>query len=361
MMKQCKGQQCRREAGQVLILVAIVMVMLLGFAAISIDYAHVTVAKDELRRAADAAALAAASQLVHQDFNGARTQAVHFAAANTIGGKNVVLDPSDDVEFGQMQDPGDNPSFVPGATPADSVRVTARCTSGSANGPIPTFFAGVLGQSSVELMQSSVASLPDKRVMFVLDRSGSMDDDTPPWRWGQPQPTPQPITNMLDAAVSFVSRLQVNRDKAGLVAYSTTASLKKSLTFDLASVNTAIRQLYADGWTDIGDGIAIGLNQLNADPSGYLCVKVIVLLSDGNANRPYNETYARQYALDKAQLCTASGVKVFTVSLGTQADQALMQQIAQMTDGAHFHAPTSDQLPATFNAIFDRIPPRLSL
>jgi hypothetical protein len=49
------------------------------------------------------------------------------------------------------------------------------------------------------------------------------------------------------------------------------------------------------------------------------------------------------------------------VSLGTQADQALMQQIAQMTDGAHFHAPTSDQLPATFNAIFDRIPPRLSL
>src|ERR1700733_6201173 len=53
-----------KEAGQTLVLVAVALVSLLGMAALAIDVTTLYVAKSELQRAADAAALAAAKTFV---------------------------------------------------------------------------------------------------------------------------------------------------------------------------------------------------------------------------------------------------------------------------------------------------------
>ena len=372
----------RRESGQVIVIAALTMMVLIGFAALSIDYSYLSVSKDELRRASDAAALAAASQLIHNDYDMARNEAVRFGAANTVAGRNVVIDPGYDVEFGQMQMvPGYPAEFQSGATPIDSVRVTVRYLADNANGALPTFFASVLGKSQVEMTASSVASVPDKRVMFVLDISGSMDDDTqkPPdmtwsdwnnlrydyyafraWKIANPHYV-QPIYAMKEAAVDFVNRLDADEDKIGLVSYESSATTISGMTFDFQLIRNEVMDLYANGCTNVGAGIQKGLESLEADPYAYLGTKVIILLSDGCANRPYNTSYAYTYAIGKAEECAELGVKVFTISLGSGADRTLMAEIADITQAETFHAPRTEDLPAAFNTIFERIPPRLSM
>jgi len=362
-----------KEKGQSLVFVALAMILLLGFAAMSIDFGYLSISKDELRRTADAAALAAASQLIKKNYEAGVEEATHFAQANSVAGTPVVINPDTDVEYGQMrQIPGEDPVFVPGATPFDSVRVTVRRTK-DANGALPTFFAGILGHDQVEMTVSAVASVPDKRVMFVLDVSGSMDDDTvrPPdvswWEFSAWKQDPanweqiEPIHTMKVSAIDFIERLDADEDKIGLVSYSSSATLNCEMTFNFQAVSDAITALVANGYTNIGDGMYEGLQQLEADPYAYLGTKVIVLLSDGNANRPGGSYSGRQHALDMADDCADAGVRVYTISLGDGADRDLMEEIAEKTDAATFHAPTTEDLPLAFNTIFERIPPRLSM
>lgn len=102
------------------------------------------------------------------------------------------------------------------------------------------------------------------------------------------------------------------------------------------------------GWT--GTGAAIG------DAAHYLeygaeardedeVEKVIVLMSDGYANRPSSNGpgYARTMAAYAASL----DVTIYTISLGNDADLNLMQDIARITDGVHFDATGSGKAELT--------------
>jgi uncharacterized membrane protein len=59
----------RSDKGQVLVLVALVMFVLLGFAALGIDAAYMYSVRHELQRSADAGALAGASAFTTGDWN----------------------------------------------------------------------------------------------------------------------------------------------------------------------------------------------------------------------------------------------------------------------------------------------------
>src|SRR5690606_31704654 len=76
--------------------------------------------------------------------------------------------------------------------------------------------------------------------------------------------------------------------------------------------------------------------QNGARPSAQ---KMIVLMTDGQANLPVNEAYGKQYALQEAQQCKQHRIPVVTISLGADADAKLMQQIADITGGVHFNIP----------------------
>ncbi|NQU19958.1 MAG: VWA domain-containing protein, partial [Candidatus Nealsonbacteria bacterium] len=111
-----------------------------------------------------------------------------------------------------------------------------------------------------------------------------------------------------------------------------------------------------DGWT--GTGAAIG------DAAHYLnngtyardeAEKVIVLMSDGHANRPSSDGpgYARTMAAYAARL----EVKIYTISLGNDADLNLMEDIARITDGTHFDATGSGRatLTARLTEAFEKV------
>ena len=223
---------------------------------------------------------------------------------------------------------------------------------------------------SVSLIQlSSAGGSNEVDAMLVLDRSWSMDDDgdgctLPDYDnqtacesaggvWG-----PQPITSAKEAAKTFVDILEDYSDESvthqvGVVSYSDSVTLDEGLTTDYQAVRDAVDDMSANGYTGIGGAInaAAGELQSNGRPDS---VKVIVLLSDGQANicpedygyccsDRYDWCYDKddcegpcaQYAQDQAdEACagTEGGINFFTVALGESADTDLMKYIARFDE-----------------------------
>ena len=77
-------------------------------------------------------------------------------------------------------------------------------------------------------------------------------------------------------------------------------------------------------------------------------------MSDGQANKPNGN--GPGYALDMASYASGLDIKVYTISLGTGADEDLMQQIADNTGGEHFQATgLSGNLSADLTNAFEKI------
>ncbi|MCA9043701.1 MAG: VWA domain-containing protein [Planctomycetaceae bacterium] len=136
-------------------------------------------------------------------------------------------------------------------------------------------------------------------------------------------------------------------DRVGLVAYSypdtSGAILESPLTYDVNAVASIMWQRQAghySPYTNIGAGIRKARLELETN-SRPLSDKVIVMMTDGQANRPTSQSVARQFALDEATLAANAGIKVMCVSLGRGADRNLLDQIAQMTGGVHYNVPPS--------------------
>ena len=93
----------RRRRGNILVLTAMMMILMMALLAFALDWGYAMTVKTELQRAADAAALAAALELVDEDtlrnnmaiagiIANARTQAVGFAASNPVASSNPTVD-----------------------------------------------------------------------------------------------------------------------------------------------------------------------------------------------------------------------------------------------------------------------------
>ena len=178
-------------------------------------------------------------------------------------------------------------------------------------------------------------------VNYLLAKQPAADETPNLWKTSE-----QPITAVKDAVTVFLAYLQEadTNDQVGLTVYTSsegTAKLESSLTADYESIEEISRQRQAGhyhSYTNIGDGIKIAREELanNARPGAF---KLIVLMTDGIANRPNNTTYAKQYALDQAELSANARIPIATISLGANADTNLMDQIAEATSGIHFNVP----------------------
>jgi len=183
------------------------------------------------------------------------------------------------------------------------------------------------------------------------------------------QVSAQPVDSVKDAAVLFLDYLQEVEDiedRVALVVYNSpdqTALLEHSLTTDFDTVQDILTHRQAghyDRYTNIGAGIQYAREELeaNARPGAF---KMIVLLTDGRANRPHD--WADEFALQQAELVAEHGWPILCISLGDAADTDLMQQIADITHGVHFNVPGggtvtdyADQLRNVFRTIADHRP-----
>jgi Ca-activated chloride channel family protein len=167
-------------------------------------------------------------------------------------------------------------------------------------------------------------------------------------------------------AIDFVNKREF--DRISVVAFAGEAFTQCPLTTDHDIVRTFLGSLACgtlDDGTAIGQGLATAINRVKDSET---VSKVIILLTDGVNNAGY---LAPDMA---AQIAKEFGIKVYTIGVGSQGealtpvskdrfgryrydiaqveiDEALLQQIAQVTDGRYFRATSMDELQQIYGII----------
>lgn len=167
---QLIAAHARSRYGNVAVLTAILLVILMFCVAVGVDLGTVMLVKTQLQAASDAAALAAAAHLGSPPSE-IIAEATNYAGLNKqLGGQGAEIKPSD-VEVG-IWDRGPR-RFTP-AGDGNAVRVTTRGTNHG------FFFARVLGAKAFSSAASATACVVPRDIVFVVDLSGSMNEDTEP-------------------------------------------------------------------------------------------------------------------------------------------------------------------------------------
>jgi Flp pilus assembly protein TadG len=187
-----------RRRGNVVVMTALLMVGLVAFLALAVDVGYLYSVRAELQRSADAAAIAAAWELIDKDgaagtqtatslSSAATSKASQFASLNTVGSCSPAL-ASNDVVVGYMANPS-NPNDPLIATPSgllpNAVQVRVQRTSAQ-NGQVPLFFAKALGNEQVALEAQATAALVSTFIGFEAPADGTnlsilpfaLDEDT---------------------------------------------------------------------------------------------------------------------------------------------------------------------------------------
>jgi Flp pilus assembly protein TadG len=227
------GKQLRAKPrkGVIVVLTAVLLVVLLAMVAFSIDIGYIAVVKTQLQAAADSAALAACSTLstaTSADHSPVVAKAQQFAGYHVVGGVPVSLE-SSDVEFGTWD--ATALQFTPASSLSNAVRITARCNDSTGGNGF--FFGRVLGARTFNTTAQSVATGNPRDICFVIDLSGSMNDDSEPcWSTYElnneltPQGYPNTANNMMQDVYTdfgfgtFPGTLQYVGAPAGVTADS---------------------------------------------------------------------------------------------------------------------------------------------
>ena len=153
-----KTQTSRR--GISLIWTALLTVIMIGFVGLACDVGYGLLVAHQLQNAADASALAGALAMTKGE-DEARLAAVNMAGMNMAGGAAVQLSPNEakepegDLVLGRYD--RSTGEFTPGVTAANAVKVVARRTDESLNGPLPMIFGRVFGVETVNVERMAIA------------------------------------------------------------------------------------------------------------------------------------------------------------------------------------------------------------
>lgn len=171
-MKSRLRQVRERRRGAVVILVALMLVVLMAMVSFAIDIGYVANVQTQLQRAADSAALAGAAEMNRSGISAARARAQQIGQLNGSSGAAITI-PDGNVEFGVWDLTAR--TFTPSASGqgGNAVRVTITQTPN-------LFFARAMGFNSTQITGQAIAIATPRDICFVIDLSGSMNDDTDP-------------------------------------------------------------------------------------------------------------------------------------------------------------------------------------
>lgn len=338
--RRLRLRQARDENGQVFVLLAITLVVLLGAAALVIDVGRAYYAQRALQASADAAATAGAMELPDP----AAAAATARAYSGAPGGKN---------EHSKL--------------PPVSASVKTKCVSVAPCAPVnaitvdqtselDTLFAGVLGIDSFTLHAKATACSPCSSrpldIMLILDRTGSMCQD----HWGNSDPSCTDLANAREGLRTFIAYMDPAIHSIGLAVFPPATSVSarcntpSATTYNSTSAAYVVVPLSNDykigndlnqssrlvstincqkggGYTAYAD--AIDKTQAELDARGRPGVqKVIVLFSDGAANTgpsyyPASSPYRRQpcrQGVTSAANAKSRGTLFYTIGYDLNAD-----------------------------------------
>jgi Ca-activated chloride channel family protein len=188
-------------------------------------------------------------------------------------------------------------------------------------------------------------------------------------------------------AIDFVGR-QPSTVQIGVVAFSDSGFAVQRPTNDQAAILAAINRLTPQRGTSLGQGILVSVNAIanetgqtpllantdgNAEgdatptpaptptplPEGIFTPAVIVLITDGEHNISPDPLEAAQLAADRGVRIHAIGVgsaagtnlHVNGFTVHTQLDEALLQEIAKLTEGVYYNAENEEDLRTIYQSL----------
>lgn len=193
----------------------------------------------------------------------------------------------------------------------------------------------------------------------------------------------QPLQDTVDAACAFVDLLDASDDRAGLITYGWNASADQLLTSDFDRLKLKLYALSPCGATAEPEGMEAANDEFidsgRAEGYGH---KTMILLTDGYANMLHGNSYSasssRNYTFLGEQVTTnvhptvgqamaqattrarSAGVRIYSVTFGSDVDTELHRRMAVYTNGAYYHAEQHEELTDIFMDIFRRLPPVLT-
>lgn len=353
-----------------MVTVVILLPVLFILAGMAINLAYIQVVKTKVQIVTDAAVRAAGRVYAETgDEAQALVAAQQLAALNPIESMVIPVEAAD-LEYGLSDRPAANKAytFTPAAN-GNAVRLTTNSFAGGSGTALQPFFPTFGSTFDIRPTCTATNSQTTLDVALIVDRSGSMafaanetsgGGATPAaapsgWSYGDPVPPNSRWLDLVASVSGFCDELSLTAkvEKVGLVSYADTAKREDSLTNDYTDIdasNLAISSAFDGGMTAVGDAILEGIDTVT-EPSKCRpwANKALVLMSDGNHNSGSDPLVA---AADAA----AQQIPIYTVSFSDEADETLMQQIADMTGGTHYHAVDAQQLNEAFRNIARRLP-----
>ena len=280
------------------------------------DIGFMASVRTDMQAAADAGALAGAGEL----FNG--QQAAEIAAKAYVLSNAKTTSSVADADIATIVSVGHwdrgQRTFTKDLTPLNAVEVVADRNNA------PLFFGKIFNQSKFNMRASAIATFQPRDIMLVLDYSGSMR-------------THNKIGALKDAVAAFITVLQQSHsnDRVGFSVYSTRGTMATGLTFDLQDLLDDVQSRPADGWTNMGEGMEGGRTELTNN-ARLGTKKLMVVMTDGMANRPLDRD-PFQYVRVEADAAAAAGIPIVAISFSRDSDQVIMQDVADTTQGVHYH------------------------
>jgi Mg-chelatase subunit ChlD len=183
-------------------------------------------------------------------------------------------------------------------------------------------------------------------VAIVIDLSGSMNNDG--------VNPPQPITDTLAAARTFVSELK-GKDQVAIITFATDAAIVSPLGANHQTTATLIDALRINpkeeaGFTNTSAGIKAAAAELVSERHGSDARRVVVLLTDGLPTVTTGGQDPQAAAEAAARDVVQSGAEVYAIGLGKGVDLAFISKLTSDTEHS-FYAPNTQDL----NAIYKKI------
>ncbi|TWU35018.1 von Willebrand factor type A domain protein [Novipirellula artificiosorum] len=355
-----------------MVTVAVMLPVLLLLASIAINLAYIQVIHAKVQIVTDAAARAAGRVYVESGSKqDALAAAQHISSQNPI--HNVVVPISAaDLEFGLSQRKTKDQAYTfEVAEAGNSVRLTTDSFAAGAGSSLHALLPGLTGSFEIRPRCTATNTQTTLDVAVIVDRSGSMafaaDEPTggtpiaapEGWNYGDPVPPNSRWLDLVASVNGFCDELSQTAkvEKVGLVSYANEATREIDLTDDYSLINACNAQIsyeFNGGRTNVGDGILQGIAGVTHPTLARPWANnALVLMSDGNHNIGTDPLLAASEAANQQ-------IPIYTVSFSEEADQVLMQQIADMTGGTHYHAVDGAQLNEAFRNIARRLPSMLT-
>jgi Flp pilus assembly protein TadG len=154
------------ERGAIAIMMALSLVMLMGFAALGFDLSYVRLARLEMKNATDAAAHAAILRLrATGNTTTATTDAIALALKNTVLGKPMVLT-NNDFTYGSWDSVAKTFATT---TPYTAVKINGIRDVSGTGGYVDLTFGRVLGYSSAATTEDTIGAFANRNFMIEMD------------------------------------------------------------------------------------------------------------------------------------------------------------------------------------------------